>query len=121
MGKMKESLWNVPPMPEQTAVQAIDQYLKNYEAAQRASVDDTLEQRGNRYGDYRHVSGLSQELKTVMQRSENWYKLEPFMQESLHMIANKLARILSGDPYYDDSWHDIAGYATLVVKQLDKK
>ena len=121
MSKMKESLWNIPPLPEQTATQSIDQYMKNYATLERSSVDETLEQRGNRYGDYRNVSGLSQELKTAMHRSTNWHKLEPFMQESLHMIANKLARILSGDPYYDDSWHDISGYATLVVKQLDKK
>lgn len=120
MGRMKETLWNTNVLP-QTTVESVDQYMENYRDAQRASVDDTLEQRGNRYGDYRNVSGLSQELKSVMTRSENWYKLEPFMQESLHMMANKLARILSGDPYYDDSWHDIAGYATLVVKQLDKK
>lgn len=120
MGRMKETLWDTRELPR-TNIEAIEQYMENYRDAQRASVDDTLEQRGNRYGDYRNVAGLSQELKAVMQRSENWHKLEPFMQESLHMMANKLARILSGDPYYDDSWHDIAGYATLVVKQLDKK
>lgn len=34
------------------------------------------------------------------------------------MIAHKIARILNGDPDYDDSWVDIAGYATLVVKKL---
>lgn len=120
MGRLKDTLWTTMPQP-QTVVESVEQYMENYRDAQRASVDDTLEQRGNRYGDYRNVAGISQDLKLVMLRSENWHKLEPFMQESLHMMANKLGRILSGDPYYDDSWHDIAGYATLVVKQLDKK
>lgn len=28
-------------------------------------------------------------------------------------IADKIARILNGDPEYRDNWHDIAGYAKL--------
>jgi hypothetical protein len=47
--------------------------------------------------------------------------MEAYMQESLDMICNKMSRIVNGNPYYDDSWVDIAGYATLVVKQLEKK
>ena len=31
------------------------------------------------------------------------------------MIANKMARILNGDFFLNDSWHDISGYAALVV------
>jgi len=31
------------------------------------------------------------------------------------MIANKMARILNGNYYLNDSWHDIGGYAALVV------
>jgi sulfur carrier protein ThiS len=42
------------------------------------------------------------------------------MLESLDMIANKIARIVNGDPYYKDSWQDIAGYAQLIVNKLDK-
>lgn len=34
------------------------------------------------------------------------------------MQAHKQARILNGDPNYADSWHDIAGYATLVEQEL---
>jgi hypothetical protein len=35
------------------------------------------------------------------------------------MIVHKIGRILNGDPNYDDSWADIAGYAQLVVKELN--
>jgi len=35
------------------------------------------------------------------------------------MIANKLGRILNGDPNYADSWMDIAGYAKLVADRLE--
>ncbi|MFZ9210928.1 MAG: hypothetical protein ACO22M_00545 [Candidatus Nanopelagicaceae bacterium] len=100
----------------------LEQYMHNLvNAGQERDVEETLDKRGDRYGDYRDVSGVSQDIKAVFTRSKNWYKMEPFMQESLHMIANKLGRILSGDIYYDDSWHDISGYATLVVKQLERK
>jgi len=34
------------------------------------------------------------------------------------MIAHKIGRILNGDPDYQDSWHDIIGYARLVERQL---
>jgi len=34
------------------------------------------------------------------------------------MIAHKIARIINGDPNHLDSWHDIAGYATLVEQEL---
>jgi len=34
------------------------------------------------------------------------------------MIAHKIGRIINGDPDYDDSWVDIAGYAKLVSDRL---
>lgn len=37
------------------------------------------------------------------------------------MVANKISRVLNGDPDFLDSWHDIAGYITLVVKELQEK
>lgn len=85
------------------------------------TIDETLEQRGNNYGDYRDVAYVAQELKKTLRYSKSWHNMEPFMQESLDMICNKMARIVNGNPYYDDSWHDICGYATLVEKQLEKK
>ena len=42
-------------------------------------------------------------------------------QEALDMIFHKIARILNGDPNYADSWHDIAGYATLIDKELNNE
>jgi hypothetical protein len=85
------------------------------------TVDETLEQRGNNYGDYRDVAYVAQELKKTLRYSKSWHSMEPYMQESLDMICNKMSRIVNGNPYYDDSWHDICGYATLVEKQLEKK
>ena len=36
------------------------------------------------------------------------------------MICHKLSRIANGDPFYADSWHDIAGYSQLVVNILEE-
>jgi len=83
-------------------------------------VIDTLGQRENRYGEYKNVSETAQMLKNILRTSASWGIMEPYMQESLDLIANKLARIANGDPFYDDSWHDVGGYAKLVEIELAK-
>ena len=83
-------------------------------------VTETLGQRENRYGDYRNVAATAQQLKETLRSGASWGIMEPYMQESLDLIANKLARIVNGDPFYDDSWHDVGGYAKLVEIELAK-
>lgn len=83
-------------------------------------INETLAVRETRYGEYMEVASIAQNIKYVMQQTANWNKLAPDQMESLDMIANKIGRILNGDPNYDDSWHDIAGYATLVADRLRK-
>jgi len=83
-------------------------------------VTETLGLRENRYGEFSNVSETSQWLKDIMRGGASWKGMEPFMQESLDLIANKLARIVNGDPFYDDSWHDIGGYAKLVEIEIAK-
>jgi len=78
---------------------------------------EILNERGERYGTFQHQAAISQSLKRVMFASEK--KLEDDQTEALEMIANKIARILNGDPDYVDSWLDIAGYATLVAERLN--
>lgn len=38
---------------------------------------------------------------------------------SINMIGHKLARIITGTAYDADSWKDVAGYATLVVNNME--
>ena len=83
-------------------------------------VTETLNTRGNRYGEYANVSATSQTLKETLRSGASWGIMEPYMQESLDLICNKLARIVNGDPFYDDSWHDVGGYAKLVEIELAK-
>lgn len=82
------------------------------------NVSATLEERGSRYGDFNEHARITQNIKRAMIESPNWNELEDSMKEGLEMIAHKIGRILNGDPFYKDSWHDISGYATLVENEL---
>lgn len=89
------------------------------------STEETLKQRGTRYGEYSKVSETSQDIKSIIYTSmvaagKDESDIPDYMWESMDMIANKLSRIVNGDPMYDDNWRDIAGYAQLVVDELNK-
>lgn len=87
------------------------------------TIDSVLDERGKRYGEFASHAAISQALKDVMysKSSNPWDTYSPSQREALSMIAHKLARILNGDSNYADSWIDIAGYATLVAKELEQK
>jgi hypothetical protein len=83
-----------------------------------SNIDSTLEKRGSKYGTFEGNAHTTQFLKRFFKTHPSWNHMHDYQKESLEMIAHKIARILNGDPDYDDSWVDIAGYATLVVKKL---
>lgn len=80
-------------------------------------VEEILNQRGNRYGDFSDNSKISQTLKDTL-HTKNIALADPYIKEAIDMICHKLARIVCGDVTYIDSWVDIAGYATLVTDKL---
>jgi hypothetical protein len=82
-------------------------------------VEDTLAARHERYGTFLETATIITDIKEVMHKSKGWEQLEADQKESLDMIANKIGRLLRGDANYTDSWHDIAGYATLVERRLN--
>ena len=84
------------------------------------NIDDTLNERGSRYGDFEGHAHITQELKRTIRRSPNWCELKDDQMEALDMVAHKIGRILNGDPDYLDSWHDIIGYVRLVEQRLEK-
>ena len=84
------------------------------------SIEQTLAERGTRYGDFDRHSSITQGIKREMQASPNWDTLPDDMKEALEMVAHKIGRILSGDPDYIDSWHDIIGYTRLVEQRLER-
>lgn len=90
-------------------------------------IDKVLAERGSRYGDFSHHAKLAQDLQKVMRSAGekiegiNWQSLSAVQRQALTVIADKIARILSGDPNYDDNWIDIQGYAKLAQDRLPRK
>lgn len=82
-------------------------------------IDKTLEERGNRYGEFKEHARITQNLKEAMQDSPNWSTMQCDQKEALEMVQHKIGRILNGDPDYHDSWHDIVGYTKLVADRLE--
>lgn len=80
----------------------------------------TLIERGSRYGPFKGHAEVTMALKIVVanELATRKKELPSIQQEALDMIFHKIGRIVNGDNNYDDSWHDIAGYAELVVKDL---
>ena len=86
-----------------------------------SNVSKTLEERGKRYGNFYQHATICQDIKAVMQNTEGWERLAPDQAQALEVIADKIARMLNGDPDYVDNWHDIGGYASLVEDRLVDK
>jgi hypothetical protein len=86
-----------------------------------ANLEETLEERGKRYGRFTDHAQVTQDLKRVAANHlrSTGLLLAADQQEALDMIFHKIARIVCGDPNYADSWHDIAGYAKLVEDRLN--
>lgn len=86
-----------------------------------SSIDATLSVRGQRYGKFEDHAEHSLAIKTLLftlMGEEKAKTLKADQVEAICMIAHKLARITNGDPHYDDSWRDVAGYAQLVANRL---
>ena len=79
----------------------------------KLDIDDTLKQRGASYGNYVDQSVIAENLMREIEREKGWKKFPPTHRQATRVIVIKLARLLNGNPNHVDSWHDIAGYATL--------
>lgn len=83
------------------------------------SINKTLDQRGSRYGKFKHVAATTYALQEILREASNHEYMTDDQVIALDMICNKMARIVNGDPSYIDNWHDISGYATLVEQELN--
>lgn len=98
------------PAPEHSDAPAmLDKYF---------DVQETLNARGARYGDFTDNARISQRIKAaIFYEEDRAANLSHVHREALEMIAQKIARILNGDPNYKDNWHDIQGYARLAEER----
>lgn len=76
-------------------------------------MEDTLAERGGRYGNWRTQAEIAQAIKEAYRTAPQWLNLPAYMRESLDINANKMARALNGDFMYLDNWHDHTNYSKL--------
>ena len=84
------------------------------------NIDETLKERGSRYGEFSEHARITQEIKRALKSGVSWEKCTDGQKEALEMIAHKLGRIVNGDPNYADSWVDTGGYARLGENEKEK-
>ena len=89
----------------------------NDQYAEIEKVRQTLNQRQEQYGSFEDVAMFTEQMVDVM-RKGYYEKLAYNQKMALYMICSKMARIVNGNPNHKDSWHDIAGYATLIDNEL---
>ena len=83
-----------------------------------SDINATLAERGARYGKFEDHAFICQGIKKAMWMHPGWERLADDQKQALETIADKIARMLNGDPNYIDNWHDIIGYAKLVETRL---
>lgn len=89
--------------------------------AMTTTIETTLAERGSNYGLFKSHADITMALKRVIEDTPAWSRMTDSQREALHMIAHKVGRICNGNPNYVDSWVDISGYATLVVKEFNNE
>lgn len=86
------------------------------------SVDDTLKERGNVYGNYGDVLKARTEIMGILQRRYIEVNDE-FIPEEIFVgigdIVLKLVRA-AGSPHHADSFHDLQGYAKLMEDYVNE-
>ena len=78
--------------------------------------NELLNERNSTHGAFTSNARVAQAIKEALKLGDNVDNLSDVHKEALTMIAHKMARIVSGDCYFDDHWDDIAGYASLPKK-----
>lgn len=94
--------------------------LNNGSSLMDQNIYNILSTRETTHGSYVEQSTASQTLKRLCEQGRNWDQMPCYMRESIHMIQQKVARIICGDPFERDHWVDIMGYAALVLRELDR-
>lgn len=89
----------------------------NDQYAEIETVRQTLKTRQSQYGSFEDVATATQDLLKILEKT-GLKSLPSIHKEALHMICSKMVRIVNGDHNFIESWHDIAGYATLMENEL---
>ena len=103
--------------PIGSKVEVTEQEFKSTVAG-HVPLEEILAAREKTHGDFSIHAAITDAIKYHMHNSSKWSYLSPMQREALDMTAHKIGRILAGDPGHKDHWDDIAGYTTLVAREL---
>lgn len=84
------------------------------------TTEELLAERGKTHGEYGEHARCTQSILRVLQAERGYPALSDMQKETLHMIAHKMGRIVTGNPNIADHYDDIAGYAKLISQRLEK-
>ena len=80
------------------------------------NIEATLAEREVQHGPFVSYADIRAELLQVMDGRRG--SLTNAQIAGLEMIMHKIARVLNKGNNHSDTWHDIAGFATLVEKSI---
>ena len=110
-----------PSLNDQYAeIEKVRQSHRTASETSNPTIKETLNQRQDQYGSFEDVAMITEQMVDVMRKG--YYENLAYNQKmALYMICSKIARIVNGNPNHKDSWHDIAGYATLIDNELESE
>ena len=79
-------------------------------------IQETLAERETQHGSFKDHALIEHDLRIMIDR--NGGALTSIQYVGLGMIMHKIARVLNKGQNHSDTWHDIAGYATLVEQSI---
>lgn len=86
-------------------------------------LNEVLKERNDMYGPYGGQIDVRQSLLDIMEdvyHNRNGEPMPPLQRGYLWDIMNKLSRI-AWSPTHEDSWRDLAGYATIILKDIQER
>lgn len=86
-----------------------------------ADINATLAERGARYGDFTDHARVTMSMIDILRtdKASGYNEAPNYVRLAIDVILNKIARACTGDPLYNDNWHDIIGYAKLVEDRVN--
>ena len=114
----KSNLHGQKKSGEQSAMNFFEIQKQNMEGKINMDIKELIKERTVTHGDFEQHAATAQALKRALRLSSKWHALPATVQESLEMMMHKVARITNGQYGHLDSWHDIQGYAELILQEL---
>ena len=86
-----------------------------------AGIDAILAEREKTHGSFSVHANCTQTLEDTFYAFKDRSFFTAVQLEAVHMIFHKLGRIAAGSPHFRDHWDDVAGYATLVSRDISSR